>query len=773
MSATQVMGATALLALALAPPLFAQQGRIEGRVIEAGGAPQARATVVLVTTGARAETDASGRFLFTRVPSGRHELRATRLGFSPVTQLVDVPAGATIRVQIAMQVASLALEPLTVTAIGSAIELNEVRQRLREIPGSVDLIEPDELRSTRQANFKDILRFTPGVHVQPRFGAADESQLSIRGSGLRNNFHLRGVNVLVNGMPYRNADGFTDFESLELLTAENVQVYKGANSLQFGGATLGGAVNIETKTGYTAAPLNMFAQMGMYDSFSNTLPFFKGQLSSGKVFDDFNYYASYARTQVGSYREYADQQRDRVNAHLGLRLSPTVDTRLFYFFARVEEDLPGSLTRDEFEADPRQANPINVQNRWGRDYSLHHVGLQFRAQLSPTQRLELAPYGQFRDIVHPIFRVLDQVSADVGAELRYENTGRVVGRRNRFAIGFQPALGRTDNKHFENVGGEPGDLAKDQIENAATMSAYVENVFGVSSTVSLVTGLRYDRTLRKIEDAFLSDGDQSDERWMDHWSPKIGVLYDLPSVSGQVYANASAAFEPPLLLELNSFTAPGFIDLDPQRAWQFEVGTRGRSAALEWDVSVYDAELRDEIININQQPFPGAPFTVPTYRNVTGTRHYGLEAGLAYDWLLGVVTSEDRLTSRLAYTFQRFRFTDDPDFEGHDLPGAPTHVLNAEVSYVHPSGWSVAPNVEWAPGSYFVNSENTERNAGWTVIGLRAEWSVPNGRLILFLEGRNLTNEIYSPAVSVDDGSGRYFLPADGRSLYAGFRWQP
>jgi iron complex outermembrane receptor protein len=77
---------------------------------------------------------------------------------------------------------------------------------------------------------------TPGVYVQPRFGAADESQISIRGSGLRNNFHLRGVNVLVNGMPYRNADGFTDFESLELLNTESIEVYKGG--MRFGTADL-------------------------------------------------------------------------------------------------------------------------------------------------------------------------------------------------------------------------------------------------------------------------------------------------------------------------------------------------------------------------------------------------------------------------------------------------------------------------------------------------------------------------------------------------------
>ena len=55
---------------------------------------------------------------------------------------------------------------------------------------------------SRAANLQDVLQYVPGVLIRPRFGAADESQLSIRGSGLRNNFHLRGINVLIDGFPY-------------------------------------------------------------------------------------------------------------------------------------------------------------------------------------------------------------------------------------------------------------------------------------------------------------------------------------------------------------------------------------------------------------------------------------------------------------------------------------------------------------------------------------------------------------------------------------------
>ncbi len=79
-----------------------------------------------------------------------------------------------------------------------------------------------------------MLDFVPGVLVRPRFGLADESQFSIRGSALQNNFHQRGVNFLFNGFLYGQADGFSDFESIELMDVKRIEIFKGANALRFG-----------------------------------------------------------------------------------------------------------------------------------------------------------------------------------------------------------------------------------------------------------------------------------------------------------------------------------------------------------------------------------------------------------------------------------------------------------------------------------------------------------------------------------------------------------
>jgi len=195
------------------------------------------------------------------------------------------------------------------------------------------------------------------------------------------------------------------------------------------------------------------------------------------------------------------------------------------------------------------------------------------------------------------------------------------------------------------------------------------------------------------------DGNDSDSVDFLDFSPRFGVVWRAAKTV-QVYGNASRTYEPPLLLEL---TAPGQLQgnlgqLAAQKAWQFEVGTRGSyTDRFNWDLAVYDIELHDEIVNLNVQPFPGAPFTIPRFVNINRSRHSGVEAGadvvLVRDAAraMGMGTIGDALSARVAYTYSRFVFVDDPTFHNNDLPGAPTHFIRAEVRYDHQSGFWIAP----------------------------------------------------------------------------------
>ncbi|HEX2780776.1 MAG TPA: TonB-dependent receptor, partial [Gemmatimonadaceae bacterium] len=519
--------------------------------------------------------------------------------------------------------------------------------------------------------------------------------------------------------------------------------------------------------GYTSSPVGLFAEGGSYG-------YRKAQLSSGLVAGAFDYYASFTRTSLDGYREWSDNQRDRLNLHAGYRFSPTFDARAFYIFAHVKEHLPGSVDRAALESGSRAAEPVNVRDRWGRDYELHHLGTQLRAQLGASQRLELSPYLQFRDIDHPIFEVIAQVSHDFGAELRYENTAPLSRLGNRLTIGVQPAWLTMQNRQYVNVRGTHGAMTRDERDRVTALAAYVEDALSLTPRLAVTAGARYDRSTRRVADYFLSNGDQSDRRAYAPLTPRVGALYSLAR-GAQLFANASRTVEPPLLLELTSFgNRGGFLPLRAQDAWQYELGARRSGATSAWEIAAYDVELRDELVNRNVPPFPGATFTVPTYRNVPRSRHTGLELGAGRRLATGIFargSGRDQLSTHLSYTLSRNRCVRDSRYEGRELPGAPRHYLSAQLTYLHPSGLSIAPSVELAPSAYYVNSENTVKNAAWSNASVRAEWNPRHSGIATFVSIRNLGDRIQSQSVQVDNATGRYFEPSDRRAFYAGLRW--
>lgn len=674
--------------------------------------------------------------------------------------------------------------------------LDEVRESLRFTPGGVAVVDAEDYKRGRATTMKDALDFAPGVFIQPRFGN-EESRLSIRGSGIQRTFHGRGIKLMQDGVPLNLADGAFDFQAVEPLTTQYIEVYRGANALEYGGTTLGGAIDFVSQTGRTAAPFQARFEVGSFDTL-------RGQVSGAYADGTSDAYISITHSSTDGFRDHSKQSNQRLFTNFGQVLAPGVETRFYVTYARTESELPGDLTKAEMRANRRQAkrvpdflqnNPAvvifdNVSSDWERNYELFRVANRTVWEFDES-RLTLGTFWSHKDLDHPILYVIDQVSDDFGFDLRYENEAELFGRENRFVAGFSPTYGVLDDARFNNVYGKRGAKFSDVHQISWNADFYTQNVHYFAPKTALVLGAQLSHSVRKNEDRFPFGPDSSDRQSWSAFSPKVGMLWDVTPET-QIFANVSRSFEPPSFGELvnANFGANGLIPLDAQKATTLEVGTRGRTDRAAWDITWYHSWIDEELLSY--EIAPGLTQTV----NADDTTHMGVEASLELELASGlfavgsgsghasgsgkemgakapVASDSDRLVLRQMYLWNDFRYDGDATFGDNRLPGIPQHYYRAELLYEHPSGLYFGPNVEWTPSNYSVDSAGTEFADSYALLGFKVGFRSDHG-WSAFIEAKNLTDEVYSATTSVVStyAGDAVYQPGDGRSIYAGLEWK-
>lgn len=661
-------------------------------------------------------------------------------------------------------------EPLTVPSVTTATA------KLKQIPGGASVIDAETYKRGRATTLKDALDFAPGVFIQPRFGA-EESRLSIRGSGIQRTFHGRGIKLLQDGVPLNLADGGFDFQAVEPLSARYVEIYRGANALQFGGTTIGGAINFVSLTGYDAAPFQARFEAGSFDSF-------RSQISSGMVSGQSDYYASFSHGSSTGFRDWSEQSNQRFFANIGHRFNENLETRFYVTYAQTDSQLPGALTRARYAANPQQAAPGSQYpvapggaGFQERDFELFRLASK-TTYTDGDQTLTFSAFWSWKDLDHPIFQVIDQLSNDIGLNFSYENKAPLLGHRNEFIIGFAPVYGVTQDQRFANVSGNRGAQVADYELQALNLDLYLQDRFFITDTLSFIAGTQVTYASRDLnEERLFPPGNafnNTDRHEFWGFSPKLGLLWDVTPET-QVFFNASRSFEPPSFGESVPFGST-LLSLNPQTGTTVEFGTRGRKGRVSWDAAYYYSWIEDELLSLGVPGVPGSTTTV----NAGKTVHQGIELALDVELLSGLLTTgesaekSDRLLLRQMYLWNNFRFDNDTRFGNNQLPGIPEHFYRAEILYEHPCGFYAGPNVEWTPQSYPVDLANSADAGSFALLGFKLGWRSKKGPSF-FIEAKNLTDETYVATTSVFQtataASAAYF-PGDGRSLYAGVEWK-
>ena len=664
------------------------------------------------------------------------------LATGPVTDPSEDP------VDLPEVVVTGAVDPANPTVVRRA------RATLQETPGAVAVVAREAWHNHLATHLGDALHSVPGVYAQKRWG--EDVRLSVRGSGIGNSIHNRGMVLAQDGVPFNQADGFGDFQEIDLLSARYIEVYKGGNALRFGGATMGGAIELNTPTGRTAAAANeLRVEGGSFGTFRT-----HGEIA--RESGDWDLWAGATYLKADGARAHSAQRSERLSVNLGRSLGEDREVRILLSAADIENEIPGALTLAQLEADPTQAAPGVVERDYRRDMSSLRGSVQLDWRLNEAWTFEGGVYAASKDLDHPISIVIDQKSLNVGAFGRLDWNGQLGGRNADLFVGAWLRQGDLDGLTLQNVAGERGALMGDTRQEATAIDVFAEGRLFVTDQLALVAGGSWGRATRDYTDNL--NLSRSDSTSFDWFAPRLGLLWEAEG-GQQVFANITRSVEPPNFSALVQSPIPAFVPVEMQEAWTYEIGTRGKRGPLSWDVAAYRMEVENELLSF----LPGPDIPAATF-NAGPTTHTGVEAGLDWKILQG---GDYGLELHQTYVWSDFRFDGDSRYGSNRLPVAPEHHYHAELRFSRSGLWSVAPALEWAPGGAWVDYANTLESPGYAVWSLSASWTARPG-LTVFLDARNLTDEVYVSNVNaVTDArlaSTAVFWPGEGRSAFVGLR---
>ncbi|HEU0078290.1 MAG TPA: TonB-dependent receptor, partial [Longimicrobiaceae bacterium] len=625
-------------------------------------------------------------------------------------------------------------------------------------PFPVSVVREEEIRRGRPAMaLTDALSALPGVQVDNRYNYALGERISVRGLGARAQFGVRGVRVLVDGIPATLPDGQTTLNHVDPSALGRAEVIRGPASALHGNAS-GGVIRLST----APPPLAPLASEHRVLAGSDGL--LRLETSAGGRAGSAAYRAYVSRLSYDGYREHSSAEN--LNAGGTLHLERGADeVRLSFTAVRYDARNPGSLSDSLLRVDRGAAFARNVQQRTGEEGRQAQAGLWWRHPAGHGA-LEVAVYGLARSIDNPIPNVVIDLDRRVGG---IRASWSMEAGALRWLAGAEAEVQRDDRLNFTNDAGERGARVLDQRERVTSTSAFTQGTAAPLPRLDVLAAVRYDRFRFSVADRLVSpeNPDDSGARTMDRLSPALGLSFAAtPAVS--LYANLATAFETPTTTELaNRPTGAGGFnpELRPQRTASAEVGAKARLAGWIWvEAAAYRARVEDALIPFEVEGAPGRVF----YRNAGQARHRGVEAS-------AVLTPRPGWTARAAYTWTDARFgryvVNGEDREGNPVPGVAPHRLDVSLlasSERGPFGGMDLRHVSSTPVADD-DEEGRFRSPAYTLLDVRGGWEgIRAGPLALspFAGVTNLLDRAYNTSVVVNAFGRRYYEPGPGRSVY-------
>ena len=668
---------------------------------------------------------------------------------------------------------AVALPAATVTGYGQ-------RLPLRRTAAAVGVLDARTIEQFSPVALTQAVNTLPGVRLEER--ATASYRLSIRGSTLRSPFGVRNVKVYYNDLPLTEAGGSTPLNLLDPALIGRIEVLKGPAGSLYGAGT-GGVARFETPAGAAGASrVSVGATVGSYGLRRTTIAAETGSATSSVR-------AQYAHQSLDGYRQQSALQRDVLALDVRTMATPNTTLAVHLLYADINYQLPGGLTRAQFEADPRQARPgtatapgtVAQQAYFASRTGL--LGLVYAYRFSEKLDWQTTLYGSGSSVRTP-FLVDYQLGTAAGGggrtALRWRTA--LAGRPLRLQGGgeFQGSL--ANGRSYLNVGGTPGALRYDDDITTTTGFVFAQADYELPAGLLLTAAASYNRLRYGITRNSAAAANPTGYRFVRDFrpvlSPRVALLKEFaPALAA--YASVSIGFSPPTVEEIRPSDGSLNADLQAERGLSYEVGARGQlfGSRLGYDVSLFDLELRETIVSSSTAQ------GIVVFRNTGRTHQRGFEAALS-GWLWAEVepvpntndvqTSGRGLRAWASYAYNDFRFgsyaSGGADLSGNRLTGTTPHTLSAGLDFSERLGFYLHPSLSHQ-ARVVLNDANTEEAAGYWVFAARGGWRrTLAGHLTVDLYAGldNATNRRYSLGNDLNACGGRYFQPAPGRAAYGG-----
>jgi iron complex outermembrane receptor protein len=590
-----------------------------------------------------------------------------------------------------------------------------------EIPAGISVVTKEDIQDTRMFGLKEALSGLSGVQSESKNGGYD-TRLIIRGAGLKARYGIREIMILLDGVPITDPDGMSRLDFVDSEMVERVDVVKGPNSTLYGANAAGGVVNIITKNLYEETK-SVKAGYGSYNTQSYNAAY-------GTHFGETYVSASGSRRSTDSWREWNRFSTDQGGLKVGHLFSENSSLEASISLTKADIQLPGTLTRTQFENDIRQLTSEQWRNM-GRYSDILYTSLKGETEVGGVKLKPLAYYQKWSHY-HPVTGMINDGGAQVyGADVQADIAHSIAGMAGVLTTGVAGQVDKTDGEKYTYrdyvTGGggrllyttsdEKGSLAEQEKDTIGKWGVYVQESLRPSERWIVDLGARYDRVNFDLHTEQFSAFNYATARYVagratilrdatfERVSPRIGVVYKLTKAVN-LYGNLSTGFQTPQTSELSLNP-----DLVPSKTTNYETGCKVRFAGgHSIDLSLFYITVKDDIVQTM------LPNNESSYSNAGETEKKGVELSAKLQVAPGLFLGG-------AYTYSDFTFTEFNEVingvnfrrDGNRLPYIPVHQYTLFATYKHSSGLRFKVEAStW--GQYEVDNANSETYKGYSLI---------------------------------------------------------